>query len=101
MLKASRWEECVRALSSPLLSSIIPSPPLPIDCLDMPTDGRPLLEAHASQTRFDMSQQMEGQRRREEEDKKQENTKTKTKEKEKKKKRVLVVGAGAAGVVAT
>lgn len=88
--------------SSALLSSPSCSPPLPIDCLDMPTDGRPLLEAHASQTRFDMSQQMEGQRRREEEeDKKQETTKTKTKEKEKKKKRVLVVGAGAAGMVAT
>lgn len=42
----------------------------------MPTDGRPLLEAQGSQTRFDMSQKMEGQR----------------------KKKVLVVGAGAAGM---
>ncbi|PIA93340.1 hypothetical protein CB0940_04944 [Cercospora beticola] len=42
----------------------------------MPTDGRPLLEAQGSQTRYDMSQKVEGQRR----------------------KRVLIVGAGAAGM---
>lgn len=30
----------------------------------MPTDGRPLLEAQGSQTRYDMSQKMEGQRRK-------------------------------------
>ena len=42
----------------------------------MPAEGtRPLLESNGSQTRYDMSQKMEGQKR----------------------KRVLVVGAGAAG----
>lgn len=42
----------------------------------MGDDSRPILETQASQTRFDMSQKMEGQRR----------------------KKVLVVGAGAAGM---
>lgn len=43
----------------------------------MPEGTKPLLESHGSQTRFDMSKNMENQ--------------------DKKRKRVLVVGAGAAG----
>lgn len=42
----------------------------------MPEGTKPLLESHGSQTRFNMSKTMEGQKR----------------------KRVLVVGAGAAGM---
>ena len=42
----------------------------------MPDGSRPLLESNGSQTRFDMSKKMEGQKR----------------------KKVLVVGAGAAGI---
>lgn len=46
----------------------------------MPTDGSPLFEPQGTQTRFEMSQKMEGQRKS-------------------KNKKVLVVGAGAAGTL--